>query len=153
MISKVTVITINRPIEEVFTYVSNLQNGTEWQDSLVEAHRQTNGPLGVGSRFTSVRKFIGRKVESEVEFITYEPHKKIVFKSLSGPSPFEQTFLFEPVSSGTRLTAVFKIQTTGWMGLAEPLVASRIKREMEQSFSTLKANLECQTEEAYQLLE
>jgi uncharacterized membrane protein len=153
MIQYEKTITINRPIEAVFTYVSNLQNGAEWQGSLVEVHRKTDGPLGVGSRFSSVRKFMGRKVESEVEFIGYELNKKIVFKSISGPSPFEQSFVFEPVSGGTTLTALFKLETSGWMGLVEPLIASSIKREMEANFSELKVKLECQVEEAFQLLE
>jgi uncharacterized membrane protein len=134
MVRNEKAITIHRPVEEVFTYVSNLQNGHEWQSGLLEVHRKANGPLGVGTQFTSIRKFMGRRLESGIEFVAYEPNKKIAFKSISGSSPFEQSFLFETTPEGTRLTTVLELQTGGLMGLAEPLIASGIRREMDANF-------------------
>ena len=95
MVTNEKIITINRPVEEVFAYVSDLQNGPQWQNGLLEVRRITKGPLGIGTQFTAVRKFMGRKMESVIEFTTYEPNKKIAFKSISGTSPFEQSFIFE----------------------------------------------------------
>jgi uncharacterized membrane protein len=153
MISNTKVIAINRPIDEVFTYVSNLQNGPEWQNGLVEVCRKANGPLGIGSQFSAVRKFLGRKMESVIEFVVYEPDKRIAFKSVSGSSPFEQSFLFETAGEGTKLTTVLKLQTEGLMGLAEPLIASSVKQEMEADLSVLKEKLEERVMEAFELLE
>ena len=85
---------------------------------------------------------MGRKLESGIEFAAYEPNKKIAFKSISGTSPFEQSFLFESTAEGTRLTTRLELQTTGLMGLAEPLIASGVKREMDANFGDLKDMLE-----------
>jgi uncharacterized membrane protein len=142
MVKNEKIITINRPVEEVFAYVSDLQNGPQWQNGLLEVRRTTKGPLGIGTQYTSVRKFMGRKLESGIEFVTYEPNKKIAFKSISGTSPFEQSFIFESTAEGTRLTTRLELQTSGLMGLAEPLIASGVRREMDANFGDLKDMLE-----------
>jgi uncharacterized membrane protein len=144
MVSNEESITINRPIEEVFAYVSDLQNGPKWQPALVEARRITKGPLGIGTQFTGARKFMGVRVESVIEYTTYEQDEKISMKSISGNSPFEQSFLFESTKEGTLLKTKLDLQTSGLMGLAKPLIASGLKREMDANFRNLKNLLESQ---------
>ncbi|MGB3714816.1 MAG: SRPBCC family protein [Candidatus Promineifilaceae bacterium] len=143
MVRNEKVIVINRPIAEVFAYVGDLQTGPQWQSALLEVRRATDGPLGIGSQFTSVRKFMGRKVEAGVEIVAYEPSSKLAIKSISGATPFEQSYLFESTAEGTRLTTVLELQTGGGlMGLADPLIAASVKREMDASFGDLKDLLE-----------
>jgi uncharacterized membrane protein len=153
MITNEKSITIYQPIVEVFDYISDLQNGPEWQSGLVEVQRITAGPLGVGTRFSSVRKFMSLKLEAEIEFTTYEPNKEIDFKSISGSSPFVQTFLFEPVSDGTKVTSRLELQTGGLMGLAEPLIASSVKREIDADLHHMKCILETRVTEVAQAFE
>jgi uncharacterized protein YndB with AHSA1/START domain len=144
MVTNEKIITINRPVEEVFAYVSDIPSGPEWQPGLVEVQRITEGPDGVGAQFSGVRKFMGRKMESIIEFTTYEPNKKLVFKSVSGNSPLVQSFLFEPTDEGTKLTARLELQTSGLMGLAKPLIASSLKRDVDTNYGILKNLLENQ---------
>ena len=144
MITNEKIITINRPVAEVFAYVSDLPSGPEWQPGLVEVRRITEGPEGVGTQYNGVRKFMGRKLESVIEYTTYEPNKKLVFKSISGNTPIVQSFLFEPTVEGTKLTARLELQTSGLMGLAEPLIASSLKRDVDTNYDILKHILETQ---------
>jgi len=135
-------IMINRPIQEVFDYVSNLQYGPQWQTGLVEVRQITQGAPAAGSQFASARKFLGRKLEAVIEITAFEPNRKIVVKSPSGSVPFEESFLFEPAAGSTQLTTHITLQTSGFMGLAEPLIAGSLKREMESDFGNLKSLLE-----------
>ncbi|MDO9084778.1 MAG: SRPBCC family protein [Anaerolineaceae bacterium] len=135
-------IVIQRPVAEVFAFVSDLSNGPQWQTGLLESRNQTQGSLGIGSKFASVRKFLGRKVEGLVEITEYEPNSKFVIKSASGTAPFEETYLFEPTSNGTKLSTVFELHTSGLMGLAEPMIVGSLKREMDADFGDLKDLLE-----------
>ena len=144
MVKNEKIITINRPVKEVFAYVSDLQTGSQWQTGLLEVRRITEGPTGVGTRYTSARKFLGKRLESGIEFTAYEPDKKLAFKSISGSSPFEESFVFESTPEGTRLTTVLELQTSGLMGLAEPLILSGVKRDMDSDFGNLKDLLENQ---------
>lgn len=144
MIKNEKSIVIQRPIEEVFAYVSDLQNGPQWQSALLEVRRTTEGALGIGTQFMSVRKFMGQKMEATVEIITYEPHNNFAIRSTSGSTPFEQSFLFESTAEGTRLTTILELQTSGLMGLADPLISNSLRREMDASFGDLKDLLESQ---------
>ncbi len=146
-------ILIHKPVGEVFDYVSDIQNGPNWQTGLLEVRRITDGPVGVGTRFTSVRKFMGRSVESDIEFSDYELNRKMSIKSVSGNSPFKQTFIFEPAADGTRLISRFELHMGGIMALAEPLMASGVRRELAADFGRLKEAIETRVPEAFELME
>ena len=62
MVTNEKIITINRPINEVFAYVSNLENGPKWQPELSEVRRITKGPVKIGSQFSSARIIMGQKM-------------------------------------------------------------------------------------------
>jgi uncharacterized membrane protein len=153
MIKSEMSIIIHRPIQEVFDFVSDFQNGPQWQSGLLEVHPLTEGPLGVGTRFTSLRKSMGRTMESGIEFVAFELNKKMAIKSFSGSSPFKQTFFFETLPDGTRLTTRFELEMRGLMGLAEPLIAPIVRREMKADFSRMKEMVESRVVEAFELLE
>lgn len=135
-------IIIHRPIEEVFAFVGDLKNSVQWQPGLLEGRQTTEGPLGIGTKFTFVRKFMGRKIEASNEFVEYEPNTKVTFKSTSGPVPGEASYLFESTAEGTKLTSKIEMQPGGFFGLAEPLIAASLRREMEAGFGDLKDLLE-----------
>ena len=142
MIKNEKSIIIQRPIEEVFAFVSDLQNATQWQSGVLEVRRVTEGPLGIGTQFAFVRKFMGRKMEAISEFVAYEPNSKVVFKNNSGPMDFENSYLFEATDECTRLTSILEMQPKGFISLAEPLIDAGLKREMETAFGDLKDLLE-----------
>ena len=135
---------VRRPIDEVFEYVSDLTHSAEWQSGLLEVQRTTAGSLGIGTKYTLVRQFMGRRMEASNEFIEFVPNSKVAFKTTSGPIPLEASYLFESTSEGTRLTSIVEMQAEGFVKLAEPIIAAGLKREMEAAFAKLKDLLERQ---------
>jgi uncharacterized protein YndB with AHSA1/START domain len=136
---------IDRPIEEVFAYVGDQTNTPAWQSGLVEVRRTTEGPIGVGTKHTFVRTFMGRRMEADNEYVAYEPNKLITFRTTSGPVRLEASYLFEAVAPGTRLTSRIEMDASGFMSLAEPLIAAGLRREMKTGFRVLKSLLEDRT--------
>jgi hypothetical protein len=138
-------ITIDRPLPEVFAYLCDFQKSTEWQKSgLAEVKPVTNGPMAVGYQFIGVRYFMGRRMESLLEMTDFQPNKQFAYKSLSGTTPFKQIFQFEATPQGTKVSTMIELETSGLMGLAAPLIASSLKRDMGSDFETLKKQLEMQ---------
>lgn len=135
-------IVINRPIEEVFAYVSDLTNAPEWQTGLIEVRRTTAAPLGIGAQFTFVRKFLGRKLEASNEFTRYKPNEIVTFVTTSGPVSVEASYLFQTQAAGTRITCRMAMKVQGFSRLAEPLIAASVRREMSAEFGYLKDLLE-----------
>src|SRR5260370_18265563 len=75
-------ITIQRPIEEVFTYISNKQEAPKW--SPVKKLKQTSeGALVIETTLTQVVEFLGRTFETPTEFTDYAHTKRYSFNSSS----------------------------------------------------------------------
>ena len=131
---------IARPPAEVFAYVTDVDRLPEWQSSAVEA--QWQGEKASGARIREVRKFLGRRMDSELEVTEYEPDRLFGLKTLSGPVPFSVHQTLEPSDGGTRLTFVGEGEPGGFFKLAEPLVERAVKREIVANTETLKDILE-----------
>jgi uncharacterized protein YndB with AHSA1/START domain len=141
MIKEERTVVIDRPIEEVFAYVTDQTNTPNWQASLVDVQRTTPGPIGVGTKHTFVRNFMGRRMEADNEYVAFEPDRLVTFRTTSGP-PLVASYLFEAVPDGTRLTSRVELQGAGLFGLLEPVIGASLRREMKAALPALKALLE-----------
>ena len=59
--------------EEAFEYLADFANAREWDPGVVEGENLTGQPLGPGSRFGLVSRFLGRRVPLEYRVIAFEP--------------------------------------------------------------------------------
>ena len=135
---------IERPVEEVFAYIGDQTNAPAWQSGLVEVRRTTEGPIGVGTKHTLARMFMGKRMEADNEYVAYEPNRRIAFKVTSGPMRAEASYLFEAVPEGTKVTSTIEMVTSGFLSLAEPLIAASLRREVKAAIPVLKDLLENQ---------
>jgi uncharacterized membrane protein len=133
---------INRPIEKVFAFTTNLENASLFQPDVLESRQTSVGPIGVGTTWQEVRHMLGRRIESTNVVTEYEPNRKLFFKTASGPIPVEGGYTFESVEGGTKLNIVGQAETSGFFKLADRLVAGAVKRQLEASSATLKDLLE-----------
>ncbi len=133
---------IGRPVEEVFAFVADQTNAPRWQAGVIQVRRTTAGELGIGTRHTFVRKFVGRRLEASNEYVTYEPSRMIAFKSISGPMDFTAGYRTTAMEGGTRLSTWIEMQPKGFSSLAEPLIAASLRREIQANLGVLKKLLE-----------
>jgi uncharacterized protein YndB with AHSA1/START domain len=135
-------VVITRPIEEVFAFVADQTNAPRWQDGLVEVRRVTDGPIGVGTRHTAVRAFIGRRLELTNEYVRFVPNQEVAFAGASGPLVFEASYTTEATPEGTQLTSTIRMRPGGLFRIAEPLIAADLRRDVRANLAALKALLE-----------
>jgi uncharacterized protein YndB with AHSA1/START domain len=127
-------IIIHHPVAEVFAFVADQTNAPQWQEGWLEVRRTTGEALGIGTKHTAVRKFLGQRLELTNEYTKYEPNKQISFKGNSGPMRFETSYLTEPVADGTKVTCQMLMEQGGLFALAEPLMAASPKRGFATNF-------------------
>jgi uncharacterized membrane protein len=137
-------VVINRPLEEVFAFATDIEKLPQWMAELVEAKQTSEGPLGVGTTVSAVAKPLGRRAESTQVVVEYQPNRKFAFKSTSGPVASEDETTFESVAGGTKLTRVTEAEMVGFFKLAEPLVVRMMQRQFDTNYATLKDLLEAQ---------
>lgn len=133
-------IIINRPIDEVFSYVVEPEKQGHWQASLVES--SADGQLQVGTQITQVRQFLGREIGGIYQVTEYEPFTKFGAKTVSGPVETTGGYTFSPVSGGTKVTSVAHMNPGGAFRAVESLFAGMVKRTTEADLETLKELLE-----------
>ena len=141
MIQNEVTIHINRPVEQVFTFLADTKNLRSWQSGLVENEQLTEGPLRVGSRFREVRRTGPRNSEIQAEMTVFEPNKRFATKTLTKPQ-VTVSYTFDNENGGTRITYKFVMITSGFMRLLEPLIAGSMKKDSDSDFEKLKHMLE-----------
>lgn len=145
MVTNSVSIIIGRPIEDVFTFLTDARNNPLWQANagLKATRQEPEEPVGVGTRITETWQFMGRTTEATREVTEYELNQKCRHRHLRGASPIKEgTLLFEPVAEGTRCTFTALVEAGGIFALVEPFLASTLKKGMETSLSEAKHLLE-----------
>ena|SRR6266567_666782 len=137
-------IMINRPIEVVFTWVTDPTKAPHWHLDLVEAKILTSGPIRVGTRIKETRWLGISKLHILREIIRYEPPIKYDYTYLDGCGPFQlaNDFTFTPVENGTlvQFTANITASFPFYLLLFIPVLI--LRRHIQKNFARLKQLLE-----------
>ena len=135
-------VTINRPIEEVFAYLSDIERQEEWVSSLSESQKTTSGPTQVGTRFRQVVKLLGRRIDIDCEIAAYEPPTVYAFSGKNGPMTMEMRFTLASEGPATTVRQVAEGQSGGAFKLADPILARTMQKQFAADLETLKTMLE-----------
>lgn len=134
---------VDRPVAEVFAYLTDPESLAEWQTNVVSVTKETAGPVGPGTRFREVRRGpFGRRVESIVEVSAYEENRRFDLRIVSGPLPIDGRNRFAPTGRGTRVHFVAEGELRGPVRLARPILARLVLRQFQADYARLKEALE-----------
>ena len=133
---------IDRPIKDVFTFVSDPNNMSKWNSAVVSIQQLTLGEVGVGTKFKTVGEAMGRRLEGEMQVQTFEPDTKCGFQLQAGPMQMNLTMSFKTVGTGTKLNLNVQGNPAGVFKLAEGLMTGQVKSLMEGNLTKLKSVLE-----------
>jgi len=134
-------ITIQRPLEEVFAFITDAKGGSKWHRS----NRITpvsEGPIGMGSTFRVTGKFLFWKYDSISEVKEYEPNRLVTYASDTGMYAYTLRYLLEPVEGGTQFTEQGEANPRGMLKIAIQLFAGGAKKNSERGLNLLKDELE-----------
>ena len=142
MFTRTTAITIARPIEEVFAFVSDARNRPRWDESVDSEELTSPEPVGVGSTVRTRMRSMGRDYELGWEIVEHEPPASQRIESTSGP--FSTTLLYDLSEDGDGTLVRFSVtgRPTGALRLMQPLIARNTQRNLDQAFPRLKELLE-----------
>jgi carbon monoxide dehydrogenase subunit G len=135
-------VTVNRPVEEVWKFISDFANTTKWSRGVLEARQTSDGPLGIGSTLQTVVNAFGRRRTVSYLVTEYEPNKVFAFKATSGALTSQARYSVEPAGAGTRLTASGELDAAGLYKLLAPILLRTVKRHSEDDLANVKRILE-----------
>ena len=134
---------IHCPVEKVFAFVANFENLPQWERDFLEVQQETSASSGVGATYNCLLTFPGPTTISQFEITEYVPNHKITYRSEpTRPIVPKGSFLFEPVTGGTKITSMTQPEFHGFAGLMEGIMASSIEKHTVEHLNNLKRLLE-----------
>jgi len=134
-------ITINAPVEKVFSYVCDPMNQLEWLPSMTDV-RDITGE-GVGQKFGWTYKMMGISFKGETEVVESVANQRRIIKSTGGiQSTWTWTFKSENGKTVVNLAVEYTIPVPVLGKVAEQLVLRQNKREAALSMTNIKERLE-----------
>lgn len=129
--------TVAKPADAVFDFLSDHSNNPRWQGGMQSCTWTTEPPIRVGSRYDQVARFLGREIRTEFEVTAFEPGRSITIESRSGPLDLHITRTVETDGDRTHVHAVIRGTPSGPMRFAEPLMAGKVRKDINADYDRL----------------
>ena len=134
---------IDRPLEEVYEYVSDVGNYPQWMAHVLEVRKATPGAPQQSESFVVAIKSVGRRFETPYERTSYEAGRRYTDRAVGGPIPNQRWHsAFREVPGGTRFTRAVEVESSGVLKLLEPLQRRAAGRQLKKDLQTLKQVVE-----------
>lgn len=137
MISESMQVHLDRPIEQVFAFLTDAANHPQWDASSLAMEPTQPGPWRPGLEFREVRRIGPRRVEIWSRIAALDPPHAMEIESLTGPQ-FTGSWRLEPDSGGTRLTWRGTMRLRGVQRLMQPVIARSFRASAATNFARLK---------------
>jgi len=131
---------IDRPVADVFAYLTDVRNVPEWQESAVSAEW-----IEEGRRFRERRTFLGRSAELELEVTELDPDRRFDVRTVKAPVKLEIHHTLAAVDGGTRLQLTAEAKLSGALRLAGAMAKAQAERQFRSDLERLKEVLEGRT--------
>ena len=100
-------IEIDRPVQTVFDYVSDVPNYPEWMAHVIEVRTDAPGPRKQGDWFTVAVRSVGRRFETPYERVSCDADRGCTDRAVGGPVPNQRWHsAFQEVPGGTSREAL-----------------------------------------------
>ena len=96
--------TINKTAEEIFEFITNLENQKKMSEYITAI--EVSGPVQAGTQYTVVTNNGGHKIETRNEIVAFEKNRLFSVKTFAPPpaSDMVNTTILEADGDGTKVT-------------------------------------------------
>jgi uncharacterized membrane protein len=142
MVDVITSIDIAAPLNTVTDYAMNQDYAPEWYANIKSVEWCTPKPMTLGSKFTFVAHFLGRKLRYVYEVVELK-EDLMVMRTADGPFPMETTYKFEKLNdNSTRMTLRNRGIPSGFSKLFSPFMAMMTRNANNKDLRSIKNIIE-----------
>jgi uncharacterized protein YndB with AHSA1/START domain len=137
-------IVIQRPVDEVFRFATDLSNIPLWVAG-ARVRLLTTGPFGEGTQFEETLMRFGRAITSIVEVKNYRVNEGFDFQTLKAPFPVLSaigSLSFAATAGGTQVTLAHRVRIVPWLRPLEPLLRRVNQAQSQRAVQAMKTRLE-----------
>jgi uncharacterized protein YndB with AHSA1/START domain len=129
---------IERPIEEVFAFVSDPLLFPRWNSAVQTVHVTSRETGELGSTYSMQRQIATGQVQNELEVYARKHPSEFGIRTTSGPTPFVYRYRFTPHGADTTVHLDAGVKLPGVGGVVEPLATRAVRRGVDANFAALK---------------
>jgi len=137
---------VNRPVDQVFAWLTNPDNQGKFDKSSLKMEALTPGPWRTGTQFRELRDLGRRKTEVLSEIAELIPNRRFIIRSKTGPG-WLGTWDLEPEGAKTRLHWTGQLTMNGFGRLLEPLIGRQMRAQIDRQFASLPHLIETEIPE------
>jgi carbon monoxide dehydrogenase subunit G len=115
-------ILIDRPPDDVWKFMADLQNTPKWDPGVLEIKQTSQGALGLGSTMQIVDMFLGSRKVLNIVITEWEDNETAAWTINAGFANGLARYRLEPAGKGSRLTRYVEMKFKGLYRLLEPLI-------------------------------
>ncbi|WBQ05619.1 SRPBCC family protein [Kribbella sp. CA-293567] len=142
MITIERVVTVEKPVDRVFAYLSDFETTTEWDSGTVSTVK-VEGDGGPGTRYQNTSSFAGRETELEYVVQKLEPGRLFQLRGANKTVTALDTMTFRATGSGgTEVTYRAEFEFKGVTRLIEPLFKGQFKKLGDEAEVGMREALE-----------
>ena len=125
-------VTVDKPVDKVFAYLSDFATTTEWDPGTVQTVR-ISGDGAVGTEYRNTTKFAGR--ETQLTYVVDElvPNQRIALRGENKTVIAHDTMTFRTSGSGTEVTYTADFTFKGLTRFLAPLLKPALNRLGDQA--------------------
>jgi uncharacterized protein YndB with AHSA1/START domain len=134
-------VSVDRPLGQVFDYLSDFTTTNEWDPGTVETVR-VSGDGGVGTTYRNTSKLAGRETELTYVVETLEPNAIFALRGENKTVVALDTMTFRETPSGTEVTYRGDFDFKGLAGIAAPLFRPLLNKLFDDGARGIREALE-----------
>ncbi len=142
MIAFQTSVAIDRPLEQVFAYVSDPVNFPSWNSAVQVVRPTSAGSSGVGSTYSMERQLPTGRATNKLEIVVREHPHEFAIRTIEGPTPFLYRYRFAAEGNQTVVKLDGQVELPAVAVLMPQLVRRAVKHGIDDNLTTLKLTLE-----------
>ncbi len=141
-----TSVSISKPVEQVFEFITNLDNQKKLSSYITGIN--VSGPIQVGTKYEIETTSMGNVIKTMNEVVSFEPNKKFGVKTIAAPpaSDVTNTYIFEKDGSNTKLTLQMDatLVTAGMPSMPgmEDMMKNQMKAGLDATMAAMKKAIE-----------
>jgi uncharacterized protein YndB with AHSA1/START domain len=120
-------VTVDKPVDKVFAYLSDFTTTTEWDPGTVQTVRIA-GDGDVGTQYRNTTRFAGR--ETQLTYVVHErvPNQRVALRGENKTVIAHDTMTFRTSGGGTEVTYTADFTFKGVTRLLAPLLKPAVNR-------------------------
>lgn len=141
MIEFTNTVVVDRPVAEVYGYLSDLEHVPDWNWAISRTEKVTSGQPRVGTRYRQTRT-VPKYATEFLEITGLEPDRGIEVQGTLAGMPAQLRYTLREDGSETQITNTVQLVVSGVLQLAAPALGRRIERAVASNLEDLKTRLE-----------